>query len=324
MKEITTYQAIIQQQLEKLDKEWADSSLYDPIRYILSLGGKRLRPALTLIGNDFFGGDPESIATSALGLEIFHNFTLMQDDIMDEAPLRRGKPAVHTKWGENATILSGDVMFSKAFSLVTSCEDKYLRKVLNLFNETAIEVCEGQHMDMEFEERNDVHIEEYIEMVRLKTAVIVGCALKLGAILADASEKEADLIYDFGINLGIAYQIQDDILDVFGNKTVFGKQVGGDIIANKKTYLLLKALEEANTKQEAALHYWLTEANFEASQKVQAITSIFSELQIKEQAENVMQFYYKNAIHALEKIDVSRKNKNYLLGFAGMLMQRSQ
>lgn len=323
MKSLGKYQNVVEDLLQELDKEWNDLPLYNPIRHILSNGGKRLRPVLTLMANDFFDGNLEQAYLPALGIELFHNFTLLQDDIMDEAPLRRGKPTSHILFGENETILSSDVMFAKAFSLATSCPERYLRKVLDLFNTTAVEVCEGQHLDMAFEKRTQVSIDEYIHMIGLKTAVIVGCALKLGAILADATDKDAQFIYDFGMNLGIAYQIQDDILDVFGNQTEFGKQVGGDIIANKKTYLLIKALEDANMQQKAALNYWLEETQFEASEKVEAITSIFAKLQIKEQAESVMWSYYNKAVFALESITVKQHKKDGLLAFAKVLMKRS-
>jgi len=324
MKDIRAYQDIILSELQKLESDWKDTDLYHPIRHILSIGGKRIRPVLTLMATDFFQGDLTKSYKPALGIELFHNFTLLQDDIMDEAPLRRGKPTAHLQWGENKTILAGDVMFSKAFSLVTSCEDRYLRSVLDLFNETAIEVCEGQHMDMEFETRNDVSISEYLDMIRLKTAVILGCALKLGAILSDASPKDANAIYDFGVNLGIAFQIQDDILDVFAKDKTFGKQAGGDIIANKKTYLLIKALEDANQQQQSALKYWMKETDFNANQKVAEVTSIFSELQIREHAQQVMEHYYQSAIVALRSIDVPGKNKLYLETFARTIMKRGK
>ncbi len=241
MKEISEYQSLVLEQLELLEKEKSDLALYDPVSYILSLGGKRLRPVLTLLATDLFGGKLEDSYKSAIGIEMFHNFTLLHDDIMDDAPLRRGMETVHEKWDINAAILSGDVLFVQAFVMVTSCKDKYLRSVLDLFNVTAIEVCEGQHLDMEFETREDVTIPEYIEMIKLKTSVLVGCALKLGAILAGASEGDQSNLYDFGVNLGIAFQIQDDILDVYGDAALFGKQVGGDILANKKTFLLFKS-----------------------------------------------------------------------------------
>lgn len=324
MKSIVEYQELIINQIDLLEQNKSDLALYDPVSYILSIGGKRLRPVLTLIGTDLFDGNLEDSYQSALGIEMFHNFTLLHDDIMDDAPLRRGMQTVHEKWDINAAILSGDVMFVQAFVKVTSCKTKYLRAVLDLFNITAIEVCEGQHLDMEFETRENVTIPEYIEMIKLKTSVLVGCALKLGAILADASDKAANLIYDFGLNLGIAFQIQDDILDVFGDSSLFGKQVGGDILANKKTYLLLKALESADDKQEGELNAWLTKTDYQAEHKVEAVTAIFSDLKVKEQAEAVMWGYYDKAIASLGEIGLSDQKHNYLLEFAQGLMVRTK
>jgi len=324
MKTIVEYQELIINQIDLLSQSKSNLALYDPVSYILSIGGKRLRPVLTLIGTDLFDGNIEDSYQSALGIEMFHNFTLLHDDIMDDAPLRRGMDTVHEKWGINAAILSGDVMFVQAFVKVTSCKTEYLRPVLDLFNITAIEVCEGQHLDMEFETREDVTIPEYIEMIKLKTSVLVGCALKLGAILADASKKEADLIYNFGLNLGIAFQIQDDILDIFGDAALFGKQVGGDILANKKTYLLIKALETANENQGKELNSWLTNSDYKAEQKIEAVTAIFSDLKVKEQAENVMWKYYEKAIASLGAIKLSEEKHNYLLNFAKGLMIRTK
>jgi geranylgeranyl diphosphate synthase type II len=324
MKTIAEYQELIVNQIDLLEQNKSDLALYDPVSYILSIGGKRLRPVLTLIATDLFGGNLEDSYKSALGIEMFHNFTLLHDDIMDEAPLRRGMDTVHEKWDINAAILSGDVMFVQAFVMVTSCKTEYLRSVLDLFNITAIEVCEGQHLDMEFETREDVTIPEYIEMIKLKTSVLVGCALKLGAILADATKEEADLIYDFGLNLGIAFQIQDDILDVFGDAALFGKQVGGDILANKKTYLLLKALESANETQEKELSGWLTKSDYQAEQKVEAVTTIFTDLKVKEQAESVMWSYYDKSIESLNSIGLPKEKHSYLLDFAKGLMIRTK
>ncbi|MCT4580115.1 MAG: polyprenyl synthetase family protein [Flavobacteriales bacterium] len=324
MKTITEYQELISNQIDILEDSRSQLALYDPVSYILSIGGKRLRPVLTLIGTDLFDGNLEDSYKSALGIEMFHNFTLLHDDIMDDAPLRRGKETVHEKWNINSAILSGDVMFVQAFVMVTSCKTEYLRSVLDLFNVTAIEVCEGQHLDMEFETREDVTIPEYIEMIKLKTSVLVGCALKLGAILADATEEQANLIYDFGLNLGIAFQIQDDILDVFGDAALFGKQVGGDILANKKTYLLLKALENANETQEEELNSWMNVTDYQAEQKVEAVTAIFNDLKVKEQAESVMWSYYDKALEALNKIGLSEQKYDYLLNFAKGLMVRTK
>lgn len=324
MKTIAEYQELIVNQIDLLEQNKSDLALYDPVSYILSIGGKRLRPVLTLIATDLFNGNLDDSYKSALGIEMFHNFTLLHDDIMDDAPLRRGMDTVHEKWDINAAILSGDVMFVQAFVMVTSCKTEYLRSVLDLFNITAIEVCEGQHLDMEFETREDVTIPEYIEMIKLKTSVLVGCALKLGAILADASKEAADLIYDFGLNLGIAFQIQDDILDVFGDAALFGKQVGGDILANKKTYLLLKALENANEVQGEELNSWLTKSDYQAEQKVEAVTTIFTDLKVKEQAESVMWSYYDKAIESLNSIGLSEEKESYLLNFAKGLMIRTK
>lgn len=324
MKTIEKYQELIVNQIDLFEKNRGDLALYDPVSYILSIGGKRLRPVLTLIGTDLFDGNIEDSYQSALGIEMFHNFTLLHDDIMDDAPLRRGMDTVHEKWDVNAAILSGDVMFVEAFVKVTSCKTKYLRSVLDLFNVTATEVCEGQHLDMEFETRKDVTIPEYIEMIKLKTSVLVGCALKLGAILADATDEQANLIYDFGLNLGVAFQIQDDILDVFGDAELFGKQVGGDILANKKTYLLLKALENANQAQGIELNNWLTKTDYNAEQKVEAVTSLFVDLKVKEQAEQVMWSYYDIAIESLNKLNLNKEKHTYLLDFAQGLMERSK
>ncbi len=324
MKEISEYQSLVLEQLELLEAQKRDLALYDPVSYILSLGGKRLRPVLTLLATDLFGGNLEDSYKSAIGIEMFHNFTLLHDDIMDDAPLRRGMQTVHEKWNINAAILSGDVLFVQAFVMVTSCKEKYLRAVLDLFNVTAIEVCEGQHLDMEFETREDVSIPEYIEMIKLKTSVLVGCALKLGAILADASKEDQENLYEFGVNLGIAFQIQDDILDVYGDAALFGKQVGGDILANKKTYLLIKALENASTEQSKSLNLWLNKSDYNSIEKVDAVTSIFTELKVKEQADKVMWEYYDKSINFLNKINLPKENIDYLLDFAKTLIERTK
>lgn len=321
MKSIVEYQEIVADEIEEFQKENKDFSLYDPVNYILDIGGKRLRPVLSLMATELFNGDFKESIKPSLGIEVFHNFTLLHDDIMDNAPLRRGHVTVHEKWNINAAILSGDVMFVQAFSLVTSCKNEFLRDVLDLFNVTAIEVCEGQQYDMDFETRNDVSIEEYIEMIRLKTSVLVACALKLGAILAKAPKEDAQKLYDFGLNLGIAFQIKDDILDVFGDASLFGKKVGGDILANKKTYLLLKALEDANEQQNLSLNSWL---NMDGGvEKVEAVTEIFEELSVKEKADEVMDEYYRKSIAALDAIDIDDSKKKFLYDFAESLMNRT-
>jgi len=320
MRSIDEYQDIIKRAISDFQKENKDFSLYTPVNYILDIGGKRLRPVLTLIGTDLFGGNFSESIKPSLGIEVFHNFTLLHDDIMDNAPLRRGQVTVHEKWNTNAAILSGDVMFVQAFSLVTSCKNEYLRDVLDLFNVTAIEVCEGQQLDLDFETREDVSIDDYIEMIRLKTSVLVGCALKLGAILANASKEDAQNLYDFGMNLGIAFQIKDDILDVFGDASLFGKKVGGDILANKKTYLLLKALEDADEVQNIELNKWLKVDG--GNEKVAAVTEIFEALSVKEKADELMESYYQKSLASLDKIDIDDKKRGYLFGFADALMKR--
>lgn len=321
MKEISEYQEIIVREIESFQKENKDFSLYDPVNYILDIGGKRLRPVLTLVATDLFGGIVADSIKPSLGIEVFHNFTLLHDDIMDNAPLRRGQSTVHEKWNVNAAILSGDVMFVQAFSLVTSCKNEFLRDVLDLFNITAVEVCEGQQHDMDFESRNDVSIAEYIEMIRLKTSVLVACALKLGAVLASAPKKDAEKLYDFGLNLGIAFQIKDDILDVFGDASLVGKKVGGDILANKKTYLLLKALEDADESQNITLKSWLSKEG--GADKVDAVTEIYEALSVKEKADEVMDGYYQKSIQALDAIQIDAAKKKYLYDFARGLMSRT-
>ncbi len=257
------------------------SELYTPIDYILSLGGKRIRPLLSLLSFGMFQKNPESILKQALAIEVFHNFTLMHDDIMDQAPLRRGKPTVHEKWNANVAILSGDVMLVKAYDLLMDTEPALLPEILRLFNQTAAEVCEGQQFDMNFENLSEVKEEEYIQMIRLKTAVLLGCALKMGAILGGANETESNKLYEFGVNVGVGFQLKDDLLDVFADKAKFGKQVGGDIISNKKTFLLIKAKELAQGKDAEELSYWLDQLDFDKEMKVNAVKAIYEKLGIK-------------------------------------------
>ncbi len=325
MRSIEEYHHLVNEELKSFQSSLVNKmSLYDPVSYILKLGGKRMRPILTLMATDLFDGNVQDSVKSALGIEVFHNFTLLHDDIMDNAPLRRGKDTVHEKWNVNAAILSGDVMFVQAFTLVTSCKTEYLRAVIDIFNVTAIEVCEGQQLDMDFESREDVSLEEYLEMIRLKTSVLVGCSLELGAVLANASKQDSRFLYDFGMNLGMAFQIKDDLLDVFGDAALFGKQVGGDILANKKTFLLLKALQDANPEQLKELKIWLKINDSERSEeKVIAVTRIFNELKIREKADEIMESYYKKSIAALEQMNIDLSKKDYLKGFADSLMERT-
>lgn len=322
MKKLTDLQALISEAIDKLTFPEHPAELYEPISYILALGGKRLRPALLLMACDLFGGDVENAIEPAMAIEVFHNFTLMHDDIMDKAPLRRGRVTVHEKWNANVAILSGDAMMVESNKLMMRVDNAILRRVMDVFNETATGVCEGQQIDMSFEQRDDVKIDEYLNMIRLKTAVLLGGTLKIGAIIGGAALADAQLLYDFGVNLGIAFQLQDDILDVYGDPDKFGKQVGGDIMSNKKTYLLIKALEQAKGVQAAELSNWLTLQQFDARDKVTAVTYIYNQLQIRQSAEDAMQTYADKAFSALDNINLPEERRQYLRQFADSLLVR--
>jgi len=322
MTELSDLQAIISDAVDKISYPKYPEQLYEPLSYILSIGGKRMRPALLLMACELFGGDINKAIPPALAIEVFHNFTLMHDDIMDNAPLRRGKTTVHERWNKNVAILSGDVMLIEGYKLMMQVEDHLLRQILDIFNTTAVGVCEGQQIDMEFETRNVVDIEEYINMIRLKTAVVLGGALKIGALIGGASQVDADLLSDFGVQLGIAFQLQDDILDVYGDPEKFGKQVGGDIISNKKTYLLIKALELAEGELAVELNSLLNASHLDNNQKVAGVTNVYNELDIRQQAESEMQAYADKAFDALKKINLPEEHKQYLQDFADGLLVR--
>ncbi|MCD0490647.1 polyprenyl synthetase family protein [Pedobacter sp. MC2016-14] len=313
-------QQIIEKAIPAIEYPKHPKDLYEPITYIMNLGGKRLRPALVLIAADLFNGDIDEALPAALAIETFHNFTLIHDDIMDNAPLRRGKTTVHEKWGTNNAILSGDVMMVEANKQLAKVDSVFLKDVLNTFNATAQGVCEGQQLDMEYETRDDVSISAYIEMIRLKTAVLVGGAMKLGAIIAGADEYERELIYQFGENLGIAFQLQDDILDVFGDPEKFGKQIAGDIIANKKTFLLLKLQELANEKDANKLK--LQFVNTDLKDKIGQITALYEHYKIRDLAAEEMKTYLDKAFTALEKIQVAPTQKATLIQLSNELMNR--
>jgi geranylgeranyl diphosphate synthase type II len=298
------------------------AELYEPISYLMQLGGKRMRPVLVLISTELFGGNVLKALDAAIGIELFHNFTLMHDDIMDKAPLRRGNPTVHVKWNESAAILSGDVMFVEAYKLMIKVEDSILRKVLDIFSDTASGVCQGQQADMNFEKRDDVGLEEYIEMIRLKTAVLLAGSMQIGAIIGGAEQEQADLLYEFGENLGLAFQLQDDILDVYGDPEKFGKQVGGDILADKKTFLLIKARELAIGETALELDRWLNNSDVLPENKVNAITSIYNSIGVRKLAEAEMENYVLKALNALDKIAVDNTRKELLRGFAEHLLIR--
>jgi len=322
MTSLNDLQEIINNEVNLLEYPLYPSDLYEPIKYILSLGGKRMRPALLLMACDLFGGDIRKAIPPALAIEVFHNFTLMHDDIMDNAPLRRGKVTVHEKWNKNVAILSGDVMLVEGYKLMMNVEDRLLRPIMQIFNETAVGVCEGQQIDMEFEIRNDVHIDEYINMIRLKTAVVLGGALKIGALIGGAESKDALLLQAFGENLGVAFQLQDDILDVYGDPEKFGKQVGGDILSNKKTFLLIRALELADAGQSQELKHWLSGTDFPTKEKVEAVTNIYDQLNVRHFAWEAMHSYASKAFDSLDAVSLPTNTKQYLRDFADGLMVR--
>ncbi|WP_373497315.1 polyprenyl synthetase family protein [Aquiflexum sp.] len=282
--------------------------LYDPISYIMSLGGKRIRPLLTLMAYSLYKEDFQKIITPALAVEVFHNFTLMHDDIMDDAPLRRGKQTVHEKWNANTSILSGDVMLVKAYDMLLGIDSDKLLTCIRLFNKTAAEVCEGQQKDMNFETVPIVSEEEYIDMIRLKTAVLIGFALQFGAILGGATKEDSEHLYNFGVNIGIGFQLKDDLLDVYADKAKFGKQVGGDIISNKKTFLLLKAKELAKGNTKTSLENWIKAQEFDKAEKVAAVTAIYEELGIKALTESKMKEYFDKGFSEFTSLKVPFQN----------------
>ena len=296
-------------------------SLYEPIRYIMALGGKRLRPLLVMMAYSLYKKDASSIVKYATAVEAFHNFTLLHDDIMDKAPLRRGKPTVHEKWNINTAILSGDVMLVKVYEMFRDLDGDTLKEVLRIFNQSAAEVCEGQQWDMEFETKQKVTEAQYIEMIRLKTAVLLGLSLELGAVLAGADESQRGALKDFGTNIGIGFQLKDDLLDVYADKKKFGKQVGGDIIANKKTFLLIKAKEKARGKDKKELDLWLNAKKFNKQKKVKAVTTLYNKLSVARLTESKVQFYFEKGFENLEKIADSPA-KAQLIQFTQELINR--
>jgi geranylgeranyl diphosphate synthase, type II len=300
----------------------APQKLYEPVAYSLSIGGKRLRPALMLHAASIFSASAEHVLPAAFAIEIFHNFTLLHDDIMDKADLRRGVTTVHKKYGENAAILSGDAMSIMAFSYFAGANNSRLAELLPLFSSTALEVCEGQQLDMDFETRDNVTVAEYLEMIRLKTAVLIACSLKIGALMGNAGQANADLLYDFGINIGMAFQLQDDWLDVYGDPEVFGKVKGGDICANKKTYLLLKAAEMCDPSALLQLNYWMVRPDFNAELKIAALTAIYDKTGVSEVTRDLMQSYHDKALMALEKISVPSGQKWILSSFSDEILKR--
>lgn len=296
--------------------------LYDPVSYVLSLGGKRIRPVLMLMAYNLYREDVKSILQPATGIEVYHNYTLLHDDLMDRADMRRGKATVHKVWNDNVAILSGDAMLVLAYQFMAQCASEKLKDVMDLFSLTALEICEGQQLDMEFEQRKDVKEDEYIEMIRLKTSVLLAASLKIGAILGGASKEDADALYDFGVNLGLAFQLKDDLLDVYGDPLRFGKNIGGDILCNKKTYLVIKAFEHANTDQKALLNDWFTRETFDPQEKIAAVTRLYNEIGVKALCENRIVEYSKRASESLNRVNVPAENKQELETMMNELMHR--
>lgn len=304
---VEKYLSLIESEIRKQKFGNEPKSLYEPIRYIMSLGGKRLRPLLTTLSYSLYKNDVESVVPYAVAIEAFHNFTLLHDDIMDKAPLRRGKVTVHEKWDVNTAILSGDVMLVKVYEMFQRLEPIRLQETLRVFNQCASDVCEGQQWDMEFERKKTVSESEYIKMIRLKTAALLGFSLEFGAMLAGASDQDRRALRDFGVNIGIGFQLKDDWLDVYGNKRKFGKQVGGDIIANKKTFLLIKALEKARGKQKTELTKWVESKQFKRTEKVKAVTSLYNDLQISLLTEKKIGLFFEKGFACLDNLSHPRR-----------------
>ncbi|AFL80926.1 geranylgeranyl pyrophosphate synthase [Aequorivita sublithincola DSM 14238] len=317
------YNVELHQYLEKAVAQKEPNQLYDPIKYILSLGGKRIRPKLTLMICDFFGTDFKKAMNAALAVELFHNFSLIHDDIMDNAPLRRGKVTVHEKWDVNTAILSGDAMLILAYQFFESYEPKMFQELAKLFSETALQVCEGQQHDMDFETRDDVILGEYINMIGQKTAVLLGAAMKMGAIVAEASKRDKEIIYLFGENLGIAFQLQDDYLDVFGNPETFGKQVGGDIISNKKTILYILAINSSTQAQAEELEHLFSISPKDATDKIATVKEIFIASGAANATQSKIEEYSNFAYALLDEITISEEKKQLLRNFGNDLMQRN-
>src|SRR5688572_9177416 len=319
---ISRYHKWIEAEISKQKYGEAPASLYEPIRYLMGLGGKRLRPMLVLLSYSLFKSDVKRVVKYATAVEAFHNFTLMHDDIMDKAPLRRGKPTVHEKWNVSTAILSGDVMLVKVYDMLLSIEAGKLKRVYGAFNKCAAEVCEGQQWDMEFEEKTSVTEQEYLNMIKLKTAVLLGFSLELGAILAGASDKDCKALREFGTNIGIGFQLKDDLLDAYGDPKKFGKQVGGDIVANKKTFLLIKALEHGKGQVKRELQGWLALKKLRNEDKVSAIKSIYDKLDIPNIAERRIDHFFKKGFGKLNALTRKSKNTIDLRLFAESLVAR--
>jgi geranylgeranyl diphosphate synthase type II len=314
----------IDKAIRELDLGMDLPNLYDPIYYILGLGGKRIRPLLSILAYQLYQNGYDEVLKPSLAIEVFHNFTLMHDDIMDKAPIRRNKPTVHTKWNENIAILSGDVMLVRVYDLLLEVEDSIVKEVISKFNNCAAAVCEGQQIDMDFESSDQVGVDDYLEMIKLKTAVLLGYSLEQGALIAGASKEDQDNLKQFGINMGIGFQLMDDLLDVYADKEVFGKQVGGDIIANKKTFLLIKALELAQEKEKKELERWISIKDFDPDEKVSKVTSIYNDLNIEQLTKAQINNYFDLGLESFNKIDIETERRKDLLSISTFLMNREK
>lgn len=320
----TEIQEKVNAYIASLPYERKPKSLYDPIEYVLAAGGKRIRPSFVLMAYNLFHDDVDRILPVATALETYHNYTLLHDDLMDKADMRRGRPTVHKKWDDNTAILSGDTMLVLAYEHLAKCDTKYLKPALDLFTETTLEVSEGQQFDMEFETRNDVAEEEYIEMIRLKTSVLLACALKMGAVVAGASDADANALYAFGEKVGLAFQLQDDLLDVYGDPKVFGKAIGGDITSNKKTFMLINAFNRADAGTRAELERWTTATEFDPAEKIAAVTEIYNRLGIDKLAEQRIKEYFEQSRQHLDELSVSDDRKAVLREYTERMMNRKK
>jgi len=321
---LTQLQELISEKIKLLNFDKEPKGLYEPINYTLAAGGKRIRPIMVLAGCNLFSETVESAIPVALAFEIFHNFTLLHDDIMDNSPVRRNKKTVHVKWNSNTAILSGDAMMIEAYDLLSNLPPDLLGKTLKLFNRTALEVCEGQQYDMDFETKELVSEEDYLKMIKLKTSVLIAGALKAGAIVGGANDKDADLIYNFGLNIGLAFQIQDDLLDTYADTAVFGKKTGNDILTGKKTFLLINALQKAKPKMFEELKMLIKNKNITDDEKIHSIIKVYNILNIKEITKTKVREYHQKAIKYLENISCENKKKTELLNFASLIMQRKK
>ena len=320
MKTFQEYLDTINQAIAAIPYPEQPRQLYEPIAYHMALGGKRIRPVLTLMACDAMGGDPSMALDAAVGIEMFHNFTLLHDDVMDNADVRRGKPTVHRRWNDNTAILSGDTMLTIATQYIARSANW---QVMDLFNKTAIEIYEGQQWDMDYENRNDVTVEEYIEMIRLKTSVLLGCALKTGALIADADDEQADLLYEAGVNMGLAFQLRDDMLDVWGDPVTFGKEIGGDIMNNKKTFLLINAMQSATGDDAVELRHWLNDPYVMRDDKVRGVTALYERLGARQLAEDAIARYNDLAVAAFKQTKISDEDKKTFINLANRLAGRN-